>query len=109
MCNSDEPTLDDFFVAYMAWIDDGAPETHKHFTRMCGLCGNLESWARYKSNFEYLCNELTSRFQQSELDVNYPFCASDEYDEMWSNNTQHTFEPRLKWVREQIAMRKERV
>jgi hypothetical protein len=101
-------TLNDFFIAYMAWIDDGAPEMDTHFSRTYGLCSNLYNWMcaqRSLSGSEGadLNQELLARFRQTGLRENYPFCSGDEYDEMWLNKMQHTFEPRLKWVREQIA------
>lgn len=100
-----EVTLKDFYVAYAAWLDEGAPDTH-YFEKRFGLCSNLATWI-YATNAELdyarLVNELRKQFEDAGLCCQYPFGSGREYERMYATNTQHLNPARVAWVRKHTA------
>jgi hypothetical protein len=103
--------LTQFYRAYAAWIDDGAPR-RVLFRRDAGLCRNVMIWAEAigKEGLEIrlLRDELRTQLKQANLDMNYPFSPKDApfgvahyyHSDEQPNQTCYLNEDRIKWARE---------
>jgi len=91
-----------FLTAYIEWVDAGAPEG-KPFCRGYGLCPNKyrlpdTAWADARE----LAQELAGMFVQGGLEMPYPF-GQDAYDRDSYHDLHHLHQPRIDWVRKQLA------
>lgn len=103
-----------FYLAYAAWLDDGAPQMDTVFDRCAGLCSNLSWFAGSKStNFKVTHvaeDQLRSQFMQEGLDVDYPFNDQEHSSDYWvesNSKTHHRNPKRIAWVRNQVKKIKE--
>lgn len=89
--------LKQFYLAYLAWVQDGAPEDNLHgFTRCFGLCTNLTAYL--SSNEGYIFqSEMEWQFQKNGLYPSYPFGMTD-YTLRTRNHSLHECPKRLAWV-----------
>lgn len=88
-------SLQQFYNAYAAWLDAGAPDGQP-FVRHTGLCINLH---KFGGNRDVL-KEMSSQFKEAGLDEDYPFNDNSEsyyretyLDEIYLNPK------RIDWVR----------
>lgn len=86
--------LTEFYQAYLAWVQDGAPFGAK-FVRDSGLCLNL--FRMYGRDIE-LYKEMKRQFQCANLDDSYPFDDKGEYYFACMNNCCHLNIKRIQWV-----------
>lgn len=94
--------LKEFYRAYKAWLDAGAPDG-KPFTRSCGLCTNLFEFCLGLDIDECdVSNEMCNQFATARLPESYPF-GIDNYHTDRLNETQHLNLARIKWVEEHAA------
>jgi hypothetical protein len=92
-----------FLRAWLDWVEAGAPDC-RPFKRRCGLCSNLDAWARalvpdIRIDLE---GELELMFKVDGLDQCHPF-GFDAYFDARGSETQHLDTTRLAWVRSKIA------
>lgn len=101
--------LTQFYRAYTAWIDDGAPEGII-FSRQHGLCHNLQVWVRSiismaGQEWYELDQEMRLQFQKTELHPIFPFNTGDRMYYQIEQNTMetslqcHSNANRLSWAR----------
>lgn len=104
-------TLTEFYRAYAAWLDIGAPKG-KPFQRCWGLCTNLHEWLAGAESRDYNAytedynayTEMLEQFQEAGLDTRHPFNRTGDAYFKWSDkNTQHLNPKRIKWVRDHAA------
>lgn len=93
-----------FYLAYAAWLDDGA-DVNDSFTRDTGLCYCLLGYCGDLSPDERdgYERELTAQFTDVGLSKNFPF-NKDETD-YWKASAEdsHYLNPkRIAWVRNQV-------
>lgn len=89
-------TLKEFYQAYAAWLDAGAPEGQP-FDRGYGLCDNL--YDQYYCH-RGLMNEMRGQFKKAGLDIDYPFGGSEVFEDETDNSTMHTNPLRVQWVKD---------
>ena len=90
-------TLKEFYQAYAAWLDAGAPQ-NKPFIRNAGLCHNLSIFTK---DYERLLNEMRSEFKAAGLDADYPFNIDEAHYTYSSRTMMHYMNyKRIEWVRE---------
>lgn len=90
-------TLKQFYRQMQAWIDDGCPE-HEVFSRRCGLCVNLASWA-WGDDFNF---DLKNQFDEAGLHRRHPFNGGNP--EQYLNELDRYKNPaRLAWIKEHAA------
>jgi hypothetical protein len=106
--------LTQFYRAYTAWIDDGAPK-RVLFRRDAGLCRNVMVWAEAIGQeglqVRLLRDELRTQLKQAGMDMDYPFSPADaqhgphHYYYSIETNAEicHLNERRIAWVREHAA------
>lgn len=100
--------LTQFYRAYAAWVDDGAPFIPV-FTRNSGLCRNLRLWSRAiglgnQIIFD-LSNEMRNQFLAARRNDSYPFDGHPlAYERDKAEQKLHLNEHRIKWVREHAAI-----
>lgn len=87
-------TLKEFYCAYAAWLDVGAPN-FKPFSRASGLCTNLFVFTKNRDAYM----EMESQFNDAGLDPNYPFGSEDDYMGRSAARQQHLNLARIKWVK----------
>jgi len=85
-----------FLTAYIEWVDAGAPEG-KPFCRGYGLCSNS-----FETEGSAVERELKGMFEADGLERTYPFGEAD-YDAHSTYGTHHLHQPRIDWVRKQLA------
>lgn len=85
--------LKEFYKAYAAWLDAGAPQCFP-FKRHDGLCHNLSNWSDYD---EELSEELLDQFDDAGLDWEYPF--DDHWTKYSADDYKHLNPARVSWVR----------
>lgn len=94
-----------FYLAYAAWLDDGAPTEQSTFSRKYGLCANVRVYARNRDMLgDDVENELRYQLIEAGLDYYLPF-NSPETNDYWddvSNEVQHLNPKRIAWVRNQV-------
>jgi hypothetical protein len=97
--------LTQFYRAYAAWIDDGAPPFIV-FLRQAGLCGNLRVWAQsigledYAYEYKPVRGEMQQQFRRSFVEILHPFNQSlNEWNHEADSHTCHLNTERIKWVR----------
>lgn len=90
-------TLQQFYNAYAAWLDAGAPDDQP-FTRHTGLCYNLY---KFGGNND-VRKEMTRQFEEAGLDSHYPFNDGDvdDYEIRVDDLTQHLNLKRIQWVKD---------
>ena len=92
--------LTSFLASWLDWATTGAPQS-KPYLRGHGLCGNADTFD-YSTNKtsakEDLCDALCADFG----DGMYPF-GDAAYARCAGDKTQHLHQPRLDWVRKQLA------
>ena len=89
-------TLKEFYQAYAAWLDAGAPD-NKPFSRAVGLCANL---TRFADAPDDLRREMIGQFKAAGLDSRYPFGSEVGYYIFYIFAKQHLNPKRIEWVRE---------
>lgn len=95
-------TLTNFYRAYLAWVEAGAPEKNEHeFKRRIGLCSNLH-WFTFPNDFPL--EEMTRQFAAAGLDSFHPFSRSIEYRDEKVAGTCHLNNNRMSWVREHAQL-----
>lgn len=87
-------TLKEFYCAYAAWFDVGAPN-FKPFSRAAGLCTNLSVFTKSDD----AASEMKSQFVDAGLDPNYPFGGEDDYMGRSAARQQHLNLARIEWVK----------
>ncbi|MFP3645166.1 hypothetical protein [Paraburkholderia sp. SIMBA_054] len=97
--------LTQFYRAYTAWIDDGAPE-RIIFHRNRGLCGNLRIWALsvgmnlLGDEYQAIRSEMYGQFRSRYMDGLHPFNDSlNEFNHEADTRTCHQNLQRIKWAR----------
>ncbi len=103
-----ESTLLDFFVAYLEWVDAGAPEEsgsdETGFSRASGLCYNaLRFAARYPGSRSRLTTDLTLELLADFGQQDFVFGSPQDYREMRVSNSAHLHRPRIEWVKKKIV------
>lgn len=89
--------LTQFYQAYLAWVEDGAPIINPNFKRRYGLCANVCDWAPACN----LVDEMTDQFEAAELNLLYPFNDyGADYKQDSKSRTHHLNEKRIQWVRD---------
>lgn len=86
-------TLRDFYIAYAAWLDAGAPDRDP-FERSKGLCYSLDHWSHY--NFD-LSEEMQQQFTDAGLCWEYPF--DHGHRAYFDDDKKHLNPARVAWVR----------
>lgn len=100
--NTMSATLNDFFKAYIQWLEGGAPE-EQPFSREYGLCDNLDIFTEGDSGAVgySLSIELGELFLSEGLSKRFPF---DKDEDEFFNQSQlmcmHENPLRVVWVRE---------
>ena len=92
-------TLKEFYQAYAAWLDAGAPSLEP-FNRSSGLCANI---VIFTDEPRELLREMKSQFKAAGLDSGYPFGCEGVYYMQCRNATQHLNPERIEWVRKHAA------
>lgn len=94
------PELTEFYQAYKAWLDAGAPEDHPSFVQDTGLCGNLRNYAQDAGYYGHqFVIELKQQFIDVDLPFNYPFHKNlSAYFVEVDQYTTHLNPDRNKWV-----------
>lgn len=87
-------TLKEFYQAYAAWLDAGAPEDQP-FSRAFGLCDNL-----CDKGFHDLWRELKGQLKSEGYDPAYPFGGSEVFENETDDLTFHLNPERIKWVKD---------
>ncbi|UVD31660.1 hypothetical protein Pondi_00019 [Escherichia phage Pondi] len=87
-------TLKEFYQAYAAWLDAGAPEDQP-FSRAYGLCDNLFTRGCYD-----ILRELKGHFKSEGYDPAYPFGGSEVFETEMDNEEMHLNPERIKWVKD---------
>ncbi|UVD31661.1 hypothetical protein Pondi_00020 [Escherichia phage Pondi] len=89
-------TLQQFYNAYAAWLDAGAP--HKQpFYRDAGLCHNLGKFGGDRDAYI----EMGRQFEAAGLDYKYPFNDGEGDYLVKSYESHHHINPeRIKWVKD---------
>jgi hypothetical protein len=88
-------TLKDFYQAYAAWIEAGAPNGSP-FSRSAGLCYNLQL---FTEDYSALLYEMSSQFKSEGLDKHYPFNIGEEdYQYSSKKRNQYLNSRRIEWV-----------
>lgn len=87
-------TLKEFYQAYAAWLDAGAPDLQP-FDRRHGLCSQA-----MKRPYSVPLNEIKKQFVDAGLDSLYPFGGEEVFDVEYDNATAHLNSERNEWVRE---------
>lgn len=105
--------LTEFYKAYLAWIESGAPDRFP-FSRGTGLCANLERFCGSKglkySEINSLLDEQFNLFANAGLSECYPFDDDDNegdqpgytYEIAANKREQHLNAARLNWVKSHI-------
>ena len=88
-------TLKEFYQAYAAWLDAGAPD-FLPFSRASGLCNNLHSFTKSFNAYR----EMESQFDDAGLDPDYPFGGEDDYLGRSAERKQHLNPLRIQWVKD---------
>jgi len=99
------PELLSFLRAYAKWAyENGAPES-PIFDNTCGLCSNLDSYAKEVFPFRRseTKSELSKMFYVEGLDPSYPFGGMDAYDQDTIMATQHSNPDRRAWVLRKLS------
>lgn len=96
--------LTEFYKAYLAWVEAGAPEDDGQLlTRNVGLCTNLALFCEFAH--EVPDYELEQQFRDAGLSVFYPFNGSSaQYRQEKHAGTCHLNEKRIAWVRKHAAV-----
>ena len=89
-------TLKEFYQAYAAWLDAGAPSLEP-FSRAVGLCGNLTIFTK---DWHPLFDAMKSQFEEAGLDHEYPFGGEESYYTYCYYGTAHLNPERIEWVKE---------
>jgi hypothetical protein len=106
---SQSELLTQFYRAYVAWIDDGAPEGIV-FTRGNGLCSNLIRFIRGVT--DSLCtrrmvgNEMYGQFRTAFAAKDWGFPFNDNDSTYWTESgiyQCHLNQDRIKWARDHAA------
>lgn len=105
--------LTEFYKAYLAWIESGAPD-RSPFSRATGLCANLERFCGSKGlrypEIALLLVEQGGLFKKAGLSEDYPFDNNDNpedlpfytYEIASDKREHHLNEARLNWVKSHI-------
>jgi hypothetical protein len=101
------PQLYGFYLGYLAWINDGAPE-HDVFTRHNGLCDNYRDYFRslYRDrDASGDLSEMVQSFRNAGLNRLYPFNFGSPYafSEECNKGYAHLNPQRIAWVRKKVA------
>ena len=88
-------TLQQFYNDYAAWLDAGAPEDDKHFTRGEGLCSQA-----MKPPYRVHLSEIKKQFVEAGLDSLYPFGGEYQFDIEFEDETMHLNPLRIQWVKD---------
>lgn len=100
MLTPDEQLLE-FLLDWNDWRLAGAPEWQT-FSRATGLCDAFVRWQQAKQ-LPITAVVLLARFEDDNLDINYPFGGGAEYDYDGCNDTMHLNPKRISWVLKTIA------
>lgn len=94
-----------FYQAYKAWLDAGAPGFTQEmpFHRSVGLCANLTYYFHRHGGAVALINarqEMENQFKAFDLDRYFPFHyqQSDRFYSEAATNTCHLNEYRIEWI-----------
>lgn len=89
-------TLQQFYNAYAAWLDAGAPQGQS-FLRGTGLCHNLGKFGGDRDAYI----EMTRQFEAAGLDYRYPFNDGEGDYMTHSGQEDHYINPlRVQWVKD---------
>lgn len=96
--------LNRFYIAYWAWLQDGANEDSYVFSRSTGLCTNLWRYGDYSKDAGDASDIMLSQFRNLELEVTHPFNKSSEdyWDETYKSRA-HLNPKRIEWVRNKVS------
>lgn len=91
------PELKSFYLAYNAWLEEGAPEGQP-FSRETGLCSNLEQFD------VSLLAELQTQFSAGNFVREiFPFNpVAGSYDAEYKAGLCHLNPERIAWVKEMV-------
>lgn len=98
------PELLSFLRAYAKWAyEDGVPE-HPIFDNSCGLCTNLDNYAKVVFPFRRseTKRELLAMFHDEGLCTSYPFGMEAHYQDAIMA-TQHSNPARRAWVLRKLS------
>lgn len=88
-------TLKEFYQAYAAWLDAGAPDGQP-FYRNVGLCHSLGKFGGDRDAYI----EMGRQFEAAGLDYKYPFNNSQgDYYDMSGLYSHHLNPLRVQWVK----------
>jgi len=93
--------LTEFYRAYLAWIEAGAPIEHSMFSRSLGLCHSSWLFAVGMDNYveaRDLEKELNDQFEDAGLDGAYPFNEGELWKYEREASYKHLNDKRLQWV-----------
>ena len=89
-------TLKEFYQAYAAWLDAGAPEDQP-FYRDSGLCLNMDKFGCGRDAYIEMC----SQFEAAGLNYKYPFNDGEGDYLIHIGQDDHYINPeRIKWVKD---------
>lgn len=96
--------LNSFYIAYWAWLQDGAKEDSNGFSRRQGLCSNLWRYGGYTTPTHQAVNLMLFQFVSATLNEDHPFNATG--DAYWKETKMlmaHTNPKRIEWVRNKVS------
>ena len=91
-----------FLTDWLTWAEEGAPEPHRCFTRLSGLCSNALWWGGTNHTTEYDAYDAREDLLALFGEDGYPF-GREAFYERSRNRTQHLDPNRLAWVRATLA------
>lgn len=93
--------LTEFYRAYKAWLDGGAP-AYEIFSHHVGLCSSLIDWNIHRcatlDECEDTRKELKEQLIAKGLDEYYPFGGQPVYEYEARSSTAFMNEERIAWV-----------
>jgi len=101
-----EPTLLEFFLEYLTWIDAGAPQESDSdeivFSRAAGLCYNVVLFSDRYGSRRRLVTDLTAALSADFGHASFVFGSAKDYTERRINSSAYLLRPRIEWVRKKI-------
>lgn len=97
--------LNSFYIAYWAWLQDGAPVRNKHqFMRGLGLCANLTGMATHEWENLYSAKDIMrAQFISCGMDDSFPFNEQDDYFNESGEHACYRNPRRIEWVRNKVS------
>jgi hypothetical protein len=99
-----EEILNRFYIAYWAWLQDGAQEDSVVFSRRTGLCTNLWCFGGYSLDASFATEIMLSQFHNAGLNITAPFHEfTKDYWKEGQAKLSHLNPKRIEWVRNKVS------